>query len=137
MRSLQDEVIEDIEKRKEIGLKNYGKLLYTKNGRSMLVDAYEEALDLCCYLKGAIIEEQEEQLANLKSTDKFYITGRGDVFTFSQFPYGFRRSDLLGREVNIDGDWYIITGIEQAATIGTAYDYVKGPVGILVKEIER
>lgn len=136
MRSLQDEVIADIETRKEIGIRNYGKLLYTKNGRSMLVDAYEEALDLCCYLKGAILEQQEYELANLKSTDKFYITGRGDVFTFTEFPYGHRISDLRGREVNIDGTWYVVTGIERMG-IPNEYEYIKGPVGILVKEVTK
>lgn len=57
-KSIQDQVIEDLEARKQIGLENYGTLLYANNGRSMILDAYEEALDLCCYLKGILLEEQ-------------------------------------------------------------------------------
>lgn len=44
-------VIADIEARKEIGLKRYGTLLQAFNGRDALLDAYQEALDLCQYLR--------------------------------------------------------------------------------------
>lgn len=54
--SLQDQVIADLEKRKEIGLASYGTLLYTNNGRDMLNDLYEELLDACCYIAGVIKE---------------------------------------------------------------------------------
>lgn len=59
-KSVQDMVIEDIEERKKIGLENYGTLLYTDNGRSMLQDLYEELLDACCYLRGLLEEEKNE-----------------------------------------------------------------------------
>lgn len=54
--SMQDLVIADLEKRKEIGLERYGTLLFPHNGRDMLRDAYEEALDLCVYLRGVMEE---------------------------------------------------------------------------------
>lgn len=60
MKSIQDQVIEDIEHRKNVGWDTYGTLLYTNNGRDMLLDAYEEALDLCCYLKGAMLERDAD-----------------------------------------------------------------------------
>lgn len=60
MKSIQDQVIEDLEHRKNVGWDNYGTLLYPDNGRDMLLDAYEEALDLCCYLKGAMLERDKE-----------------------------------------------------------------------------
>ena len=55
--SVQDLVAADVIERKQIGLQNYGRLLYPNNGRSMLRDAYEEALDLACYLKCLLEEE--------------------------------------------------------------------------------
>jgi hypothetical protein len=54
--SIQSMVIADIEKRIEIGIQRYGTALQPNNGRDMLLDAYEEAMDLCIYLKGAIVE---------------------------------------------------------------------------------
>ncbi len=54
--SIQDMVIADMETRKAIGLQRYGTLLQPNNGRDMLRDAYEEALDLAVYLRGAIAE---------------------------------------------------------------------------------
>lgn len=56
--SVHDLVIRDIEDRKVIGLQKYGTLLQAGNGRRGLVDAYQEALDLCCYLRQAIEESR-------------------------------------------------------------------------------
>jgi len=54
--SIQDQVIADLEARKELGFSKYGTLLYAKNGRSFAQDLYEELLDAACYLKGMILE---------------------------------------------------------------------------------
>ena len=54
---IADLVLEDIKARKEKGIETYGTALQPFNGRSMLQDAYEEALDLAVYLKGKILEE--------------------------------------------------------------------------------
>lgn len=53
---MQDLVMKDIEDRKALGLKRYGTLLQPHNGRDFLLDAYQEALDLCVYLRGVMFE---------------------------------------------------------------------------------
>lgn len=54
--AIQDLVIADVETRKAVGLQRYGTLLQANNGRDVLRDAYEEALDLAIYLRQAIEE---------------------------------------------------------------------------------
>lgn len=49
-------VIADMKTRDQVGRKRYGTPLQANNGRDALQDAYEEALDLCVYLKQAIVE---------------------------------------------------------------------------------
>ena len=49
-------VIADIQARRDFGIKKYGTPLQSHNGRDPLVDAYQEALDLCVYLRQAIEE---------------------------------------------------------------------------------
>ena len=53
---IQDLVIADIEARKQTGLVKYGTGLQAFNGRDALMDAYQEALDLCQYLRQALEE---------------------------------------------------------------------------------
>lgn len=53
---VQDAVIADVERRRVLGIARYGTALQPHNGRDALRDAYEEALDLACYLKQAIME---------------------------------------------------------------------------------
>lgn len=53
-----DLVNRDLAKRKAVGVVTYGVPLRAHNGRDALRDAYEEALDLACYLRQAI-EERE------------------------------------------------------------------------------
>lgn len=54
---IHDLVSEDIYKRLEKGLATYkGIPLQPHNGRDALLDAYEEALDLACYLRQALFE---------------------------------------------------------------------------------
>jgi hypothetical protein len=54
--SIQDSVIRDIQARRDLGIRRYGTPLQPFNGRDALRDAYDEALDLACYLKQAIVE---------------------------------------------------------------------------------
>jgi hypothetical protein len=54
---VQSAVIADIEARRELGIRRYGTALQPHNGRNALLDAYEEAIDLCMYLKQRLIEE--------------------------------------------------------------------------------
>lgn len=51
-----DLVLADIKERDEIGMQKYGTRLQPFNGRDVLVDAYQEALDLVVYLRQAIYE---------------------------------------------------------------------------------
>lgn len=51
-------VIRDIEVRMAHGLQKYGVALQPFNGRKSTQDAYEEALDLCIYLKNKLVEEE-------------------------------------------------------------------------------
>lgn len=52
-----DLVVSDLTERAEMGKVKYGTYLKTKNGRNPLIDAYQEALDLCMYLRQAIEEQ--------------------------------------------------------------------------------
>lgn len=55
--AIQPLVIADIERRMEVGVQRYGTLLQPENGRDMARDAYEEALDLVVYHRGALEEK--------------------------------------------------------------------------------
>lgn len=47
-------VLTDMEARRLLGIEKYGQPVLPDNGRDPLVDAYQEALDLCVYLRQAI-----------------------------------------------------------------------------------
>lgn len=51
-------VIADMHARDDLGRARYGTPLQPHNGRDALQDAYEEALDLCVYLRQAIEERR-------------------------------------------------------------------------------
>jgi hypothetical protein len=57
---VQSMVIADIRRRREVGIERYGTALQPHNGRDALRDAYEEALDLACYLRQAMAERDGE-----------------------------------------------------------------------------
>lgn len=54
--SVQGMVIDDLRTRLAVGIERYGTPLQPHNGRDALRDAYEEALDLACYLRQAMAE---------------------------------------------------------------------------------
>ena len=54
--SIQRKVRDDLEERERLGVERYGTSLQPHNGRDALRDAYEEALDLACYLRQAMAE---------------------------------------------------------------------------------
>ncbi len=54
-------VISDLRQRERTGKQKYGTTLQADNGRDALMDAYQEALDLCQYLRQAL----EERDANI------------------------------------------------------------------------
>lgn len=53
------ELIKDLEARTAVGVKSYGKPLQSHIGRDPLMDAYQESLDQCQYLKQAIMEREK------------------------------------------------------------------------------
>jgi hypothetical protein len=57
-RPIWELVIDDMKDRDHFGRMRYGTPLQANNGRDALVDAYQEALDLCVYLRQAIEERQ-------------------------------------------------------------------------------
>jgi hypothetical protein len=61
--SVNDAVIADLNKRREGGIRKYGMELETHNGRSFLIDSYQEVLDSALYLRGAIMEEEDREAA--------------------------------------------------------------------------
>lgn len=52
-------VLKDMEERRLHGIEKYGVPVQPHNGRDALVDAYQEALDLCVYLRQAIEERKK------------------------------------------------------------------------------
>ena len=56
-----DLVIADMKARDRFGEEKYDTRLRTNNGRDFLADAYDEALDLCVYLRGAIEERDQNK----------------------------------------------------------------------------
>jgi hypothetical protein len=59
--AIVDLVLTDLAERKRIGIARYGTPLQAHNGRDALIDAYQEALDLACYLRQAIEERTAER----------------------------------------------------------------------------
>jgi hypothetical protein len=53
-------VLQDIKERDNIGASKYGTRLQPFNGRDVLKDAYQEALDLVVYLRQAIYERDNQ-----------------------------------------------------------------------------
>lgn len=56
--SIQALVRQDLVERERVGEQRYGTPLQAFNGRDALRDAYEEALDLACYLRQALAERE-------------------------------------------------------------------------------
>lgn len=54
-------VIEDMNARDRLGRERCSTPLQANNGRDALVDAYQEALDLCVYLRQAIEERNQKE----------------------------------------------------------------------------
>lgn len=57
-------VLHDLTDRAAIGKRRYGTLLSTNNGRSAMLDLYEELLDACMYIKQLLMETEENEEDN-------------------------------------------------------------------------
>lgn len=60
--SVHDMVIEDLEERRQFGIRKYGYALQPGNGRDALLDAYEEVLDQVLYLRQLRAEKADFEL---------------------------------------------------------------------------
>jgi hypothetical protein len=60
-RPVYEIVIEDMQKRAEMGRAKYGTYLQAYNGRDALWDAYQEILDAALYIRAAIIEGERDE----------------------------------------------------------------------------
>lgn len=81
---IQDLVALDIEERKQFGIRKYGTALQAGNGRNMLQDAYEEALDLVIYLRGLLAEGTAADQERGEPTN-----GSAEALPAAAFDYGF------------------------------------------------
>lgn len=63
---IADLVCEDIQKRKELGLRKYGTPLQAFNGRNALKDLYEELLDATKYCKQLLVEMEKHALREMQ-----------------------------------------------------------------------
>lgn len=59
-----DELIKDIQDRKQFGFGKYGTYLMANNGRNALVDMYQELLDALIYCKQILIETENGKNIN-------------------------------------------------------------------------
>jgi hypothetical protein len=59
-RPVQQILMDAIARRRDLGIRKYGRALETGNGRDMLTDAWEEAIDLLVYLTGMRLERGDE-----------------------------------------------------------------------------
>ena len=78
-RPIQDMVIEDILERKEHGIRKYGTPVQAGNGRDMLLDAYEETMDLVIYLRGALEEGKEFSISSQPVGEYRVVSSDGQV----------------------------------------------------------
>lgn len=72
---IQELVMDDVQERLEVGIKRYGTGLQAGNGRNMLRDAYEEALDLTTYLRGQIEAQRNISVAIEALLSVYYRDG--------------------------------------------------------------
>lgn len=61
MRDVFAEVKKDLDGRNELGKHLYGGPLDVTDRRDWLINAYEEALDLCVYLKAELMRREGEK----------------------------------------------------------------------------
>ena len=81
--AVHDRVIEDIAKRKVLGTQRYGEPLKPNNGRSAIVDAYQECLDLAAYLKQFLLEM--EHITTVQELVSWFLRANGYDGLFNEY----------------------------------------------------
>ena len=72
-------VLKDMEEMRLQGIEKYGTPVQPFNGRDPLVDAYQEALDMCVYLRQAIEERKLNDVTQLVVDIKKYVIHHGKM----------------------------------------------------------
>lgn len=67
--ALTEDMANDLASRLQMGKDKYGQPLRAFNGRNALKDAYEESLDMLCYLRQTIFEERAKSLNGSAKAD--------------------------------------------------------------------
>lgn len=93
-------VINDMNARRDFGLKKYGTVLQPFNGRNPLVDAYQEQLDNLVYTKQAIIEFQLMKECIIAFADKFLFYNDDHDFYYTYDSDGNEKTVELVNLVN-------------------------------------
>lgn len=88
-------VLKDMEDRRQMGIEKYGVPVQPHNGRDPLIDAYQEALDLCVYLR----QEIEKRLESTKVLRVRYRNHRGEE--------SWREITVLGSRFGVASPWYM------------------------------
>lgn len=104
-RDIADLVVNDIVHRKEDGLKKYKVPLRAFNGRSALIDAYQEAVDQTLYLRQEL-EEREKLLEELenKIICLYQQLETVEIWPLKQFSYDY--------QLFVNKDGYIVRETE-------------------------
>jgi len=69
---LAEAIDADLDDRVQVGFHRYGTRLQTFNGRDFLVGAYQEAIDLAMYTRGAILEQDSPGPDGAESQDELW-----------------------------------------------------------------
>lgn len=77
-RPVWEMVIEDMHARNRFGAEKHGTTLQVDNGRDKLVDAYQEELDKCVYMR-AWIEQRNAAVALLRESKQFCGTKTSEM----------------------------------------------------------
>lgn len=64
---VRDLVLADMSERDRVGRERYGTPLQANNGRDYLIDAYQEAMDLCAYLRQGVEEGSDARSIYIES----------------------------------------------------------------------
>lgn len=84
--ALWDLVLADMRERHQVGVRRYGTALQAGNGRDMLVDAYQEILDLAVYLR-AEFEERRTVSPRRGDAVEAWLKGFSDLYQFDDGPW--------------------------------------------------
>lgn len=101
--------IKDMEDRRKHGIEKYGTPLQPFNGRDPLIDAYQEALDLCVYLRQAIEERQTIEPPKVIDVPNHGLCAECGIDVVHAYPWWTSNPDKPGAKPLHDScarEWY-------------------------------